>query len=110
PADLMASASGCQPQLVSAVDLAVRHPQHHQHLHHHRVTHRSRRGGELALLGGVVAARSHLQGLADGLDSELVTVLVDEPDKHVHGRSSSAWAKYADAFRKISFARFSSLT
>jgi hypothetical protein len=35
-------------------------------------------------------------------------MLVDEPDDHFDGRSSSTWAKYADALRRISFARFSS--
>jgi hypothetical protein len=41
-------------------------------------------------------ARSHLQQVADGLDSKLVTVVVDELDDHFCGRSSSA-AKKADA-------------
>ena len=42
------------------------------------------------------------------LDPVLITVCVDEP-RHVLGRrSSSAWAKYADALRRISFARRSS--
>ena len=40
---VVAGAAGGLPQLVGAVDLAVRDPQHHQHLHHHRVTHGSRR-------------------------------------------------------------------
>ena len=35
-------------------------------------------------------------------------MLVDEPDDHFDGRSSSAWAKYAEALRRISFARRSS--
>ena len=46
---------------------------------------------------------------ADGLDSELVTVLVDERDDHFDGRSSSA-AKKADADLRIAFARRSSRT
>ena len=37
-------------------------------------------------------------------------MIVDERDHHFARRSSSAWAKYADAFRRISFARFSSTT
>jgi hypothetical protein len=43
-----------------------------------------------AALGGVVGARGDLQHPADRLDSELVTMLVDEPDDHFCGRSSSA--------------------
>ena len=35
-------------------------------------------------------------------------MVVDERDHHFARRSSSAWAKYADAFRRISLARFSS--
>ena len=57
----------------------------------------------LASLRRVIGARSDLQHLADRLDSELVTMLVDVVDDHFDGRSSSA-AKKADAERKISFA------
>ena len=42
-ADVMPGSSGRLPQLVRPVDLAVGHPQHHQHLHHHHVTQRPRR-------------------------------------------------------------------
>jgi hypothetical protein len=35
-------------------------------------------------------------------------VTVDEREDHRNARSSSAWAKYADALHKISFARRSS--
>src|SRR5690606_37627922 len=45
---------------------------------------------------------------ADRLDSIGTTVLVDEPHHHFGRRSSFAWAKYADALRRISLARFSS--
>ena len=45
---------------------------------------------------------------ADRLDPIRVPVIVDESDGHLPRRSSSAWAKYADAFRKISLVRFSS--
>jgi hypothetical protein len=38
--------------------------------------------------GGVVGARSHLQDLTDGLDSELGAVRVDVVDDHRCGRSS----------------------
>ena len=108
PAHVVAGALGGLPQLVGAVDLAVRDPQRHEDLHHHGVAHRASGRGDLALLGRVVRARRHLQRSADGLDAELVPMLVDKADDHFDGRSSSAWAKYADAFRKISFARTSS--
>jgi hypothetical protein len=58
----------------------------------------------------VVGGRGELQHLTDRLDPELLTVIVDERDHHRGGRSSSAWAKYADALRKMSFARRSSHT
>ena len=59
------------------------------------------------MLGGVVGARSHLQGSADGLDSEFPAVAVDVVDDHFCGRSSSA-AKKADADLRIALARRSS--
>src|SRR5206468_8180307 len=43
-------------------------------------------------------------------DPELLSLLVDERDHHFARRSSSAFAKYADARRRISFARRSSTT
>jgi hypothetical protein len=46
-----------------------------------------------------------LQHPADRLDPELLAVVVDERRHHRSGRSSSAWAKYADALGRISFAR-----
>ena len=49
---------------------------------------------------------------ADRLDPEHGALVVDELAHRGYfpRRSSSAWAKYADAFRRISFARFSSRT
>lgn len=44
---------------------------------------------------------------ADRLDTPAITVIVDERDNHLRGRSSSA-AKKADAAFKMSFARRSS--
>src|SRR6202022_189459 len=64
----------------------------------------------LARLQFVIGRRSDLQLSADRLDSVLGTVGIDERHHHFPRRSSSAWAKYADALRKISFARFSSRT
>jgi TIR domain len=58
----------------------------------------------------VVRRRGDRQDRADRLDPVGVPVLVDEVDHHLGRRSSSAWAKYADALRRISLARFSSRT
>src|SRR5207244_9306170 len=52
-----------------------------------------------------VQRRGDRQDRADRLDPELLPVLVDEPDHHLARRSSSAFAKYAEASRRISFAR-----
>ncbi len=56
----------------------------------------------------VVGRRGDRQHRADRLDPVLLAVLLDEADHHFARRSSSACAKYADALRRISFARFSS--
>ena len=45
---------------------------------------------------------------ADRLNPVIFTVRVHEQHIHLGRRSSSAWAKNADALRRISFARFSS--
>src|SRR6187551_4078269 len=44
------------------------------------------------------------QDAADRLDPIGFAVIVNERDHRRNGRSSSAWAKYADALRRISFA------
>src|SRR4051794_16079501 len=49
-----------------------------------------------------------LQHRADRLDPETALVLVDELDDRFSRRSSSAWAKNADAVLRISFTRRSS--
>ena len=43
-------------------------------------------------------------------DAVALAVLIDERHHHLGWRSSSAWAKNADALRRISFARLSSRT
>src|SRR5699024_12208495 len=58
----------------------------------------------------VIRTRSDLhsgtrQCPADRLDSEFVTMIIDEIIDICQRRSSSAWAKYALAFRRISLAR-----
>ena len=44
------------------------------------------------------------QHTPDRLDPIRLAALVDEGDHRLNGRSSSAWAKYADALRRISLA------
>lgn len=56
----------------------------------------------------VVTGRSDLDNATDRLDSVLVPVLVDKSVQGLLRRSSSAWAKYALARRRISFALRSS--
>src|SRR5690606_19873096 len=62
----------------------------------------------LSRLGLVVDRRSDRQLRADRLDSVRLPLLVDELVRHFGRRSSSAWAKYACALHRISFARRSS--
>jgi hypothetical protein len=57
-----------------------------------------------------VCRRGDRQQPADRLDPVDVAVIVDERDHGLDRRSSSAIAKYADAFRRISFACRSSRT
>ena len=56
----------------------------------------------------VIGRRGDREHPADRLDPVTLTVRVDEQHLHFGRRSSSAWAKNADALRRISFARFSS--
>lgn len=65
-----------------------------------------RQPGGIAPLGDmvVVGRRGDRQHLADRLDPMRLPVIVDERDHGLNGRSSSAWAKYADALRRISLA------
>src|SRR4051794_25448223 len=52
----------------------------------------------------MVGRRGDRQHLADRLDPIRLAMIVDERDHGFTRRSSSAWAKYADALRRISFA------
>src|SRR5690606_27064844 len=52
----------------------------------------------------VVRRRGDRQHLADRLDPVGVPVLIDEVLQDLYRRSSSAWAKNADALRRISLA------
>src|SRR5436190_13658840 len=53
---------------------------------------------------GMIGRGGDRQHFADRLDPMDLTVIVDERDHRLNGRSSSAWAKYADALRRISLA------
>lgn len=64
----------------------------------------------LAALLLVVGRRGDRQHRADRLAPVSLAVGVDESHHHLGRRSSSAWAKKADALRKISFTRRSSRT
>ena len=66
------------------------------------------RGIHVSSLVQEVCRRGDRHHGADRLDPIDISMGLDEPDHHFARRSSSAWAKYADALRKISFARFSS--
>jgi hypothetical protein len=57
-----------------------------------------------------VCRRGDRQQLADRLDPVLISMRVDKRQHHLARRSNSAWAKYADALRRISLARRSSAT
>src|SRR5688500_7918059 len=52
----------------------------------------------------VIGGWGDRQHLADRLDPVIPPVIVYERDHRLNGRSSSAWAKYADALRRISLA------
>src|SRR5436190_23708364 len=53
---------------------------------------------------GMIGRGGDRQHFADRLDPMDLTVIVDERDHRLNRRSSSAWAKYADALRRISLA------
>src|SRR4029079_13795835 len=99
------------PYLARARDAMVLVPNLTNDGAQHRVTHRSHRApGGIAIEEFVakVGRRSDRHSAADRLDSVTLTMIVDEADHHFARRSSSAWAKNADALRRISFARRSS--
>ena len=65
-------------------------------------------GGALLSRVPAVTGRGDLQDTADRLDPETVTMLIDKCPQDLVRRSSSAWAKYALARRRISLALRSS--
>ena len=101
-ADVVAGSPSGYPQLACPIDRIVGLPQRQQHRHQLSVAHSPRR--LRPALGGPIHGRSHLQRGADGLNSELIAVLVNEPHSHRCRRSSFAPKKVAARCR-ISFAR-----
>src|SRR5262245_46061709 len=101
------------PDLACAVDLEVLIPDALDLLRDLDIAPRPRRLPlrlRLSRLALVVGRWGDRQLCADRLDSILGPMLIDEGNRHFGRRSSSAWAKKAAALRRISFARFNSLT
>ena len=106
---------GCFPELAPAIDLAVFLPQSVDAVGGVRFVEFCARGTKAAGLMGVKGARGNRdpvggECVADWLDPEAVAVGADEVHNHRSLRSSSAWAKKADAVFKISLARRSLAT
>src|SRR5205085_6718727 len=96
------------PHLPCAIHLVIRVPDAPNRRAERLVpvrTRRSRRSIGVPGLVQEIRRRSDWQDRTDRLDSVGIPVLIDEGDHHFARRSSSACAKYADAFLKISFAR-----
>src|SRR5206468_7705077 len=101
------------PDLVCAIRLIVLAPNALDDRDEHLIPDGARgpfRRIRLAGLVPEVRRRGDRHLTADRLDPMRGAVLVDEGDHHFGRRSSSACAKYADALRRISFARFGSTT
>src|SRR5690606_4720131 len=99
------------PDFAGAVDLEVLQPDTLDLGQQHGVALRSRRQAtRFAFSLGVkaISRRRDRQDFADRLDAVDLAVFVDERHHHFCRRSSSAWAKYAEALRRISLARLSS--
>jgi hypothetical protein len=95
------------PDLAGTIDLVVLGPDPADLDHELLVTDLA--GRRLPALGRVVAGWGDLQGPADRLDPEPVTMRVNVAG-HLGRRPSSSAAKKAEAVRRISFARRSSRT
>ena len=95
------------PDLAGTVDPEVGRMHLPDLRHEHQVLPGSRRGPcRIGTSGdtGMVGRRSDLQHPADRLDTVDLALIVNERDHGFERRSSSAIAKYADAFRRISLA------
>ena len=111
PSDNEILASELTPDLARAVDVEILFVDAVDLGHQRAITLQPRRQTRwfcLARLVLVVLRQGDRQLGADRLDPILGTMGVDKRHHHFGRRSSSAWAKKADALRKISFARFSS--
>ena len=111
PGDLEAVTLQLVPDLPYTVDLVVVLPDPADLFLKDIIVALSRWDTEVIILSSlllVLGRRSDRQHAADRLDSVLLAVVVDELCHRFGWRTSSAWAKYALAFRKISFARLSS--
>ena len=102
-----ALATQLSPDLAHAIDLEVFAPDALNLSTEHLIpAQASRQPVGVALAGGmfVVGRRGDRQYLADRLDPAGLAVVVDEGLHRLKRRSSSAWAKYAEALRRISLA------
>src|SRR3954471_23055148 len=110
-ADPETGAAHRPPHLADSVQLLVLPPQSHDGIHQIRVLQVGI--GNRGLLAGMVSVRRNryivlCEHGTDRLDAKLAPVVVDVGDDYRSRRSSSAWAKNADAVFRISFARRSS--
>src|SRR5690606_22245397 len=95
------------PDLAHAVDAEVLGKDPHDFRLEYLITLRSDRpAARITTLRNafVVARWGDRQNPADRLDPICIAVLINERDHRLNGRSSSAWAKYAEALRRISLA------
>src|SRR4051794_28514668 len=111
PADPETGAAHRPPHLADSVQLPVLPPQSHDGIHQIRVLQVGI--GNRGPLAGMVSVRRNRYIVlgehgTDRLDAEPLPVIVDVGDDYRSRRSSSAWAKKADAVFRISFARRSS--
>src|SRR5665213_3580171 len=105
--DIEALALQLPPDLANAVDAEVRLEHAPDLILQSGVPSRpGRQPGGVDALGDmvVIARRGDRQNLADRLDPMRLAMIVDERDHGLNRRSSSAWAKYALALRRISLA------
>src|SRR5690606_7934895 len=95
------------PDLAHAIDLEVlvEHPAYLDH-HGNVASSAGRQSVHIRALGDdlIIGGRGNRQQSADWLDPEHRAVCIDKGNHRFSGRSSSAIAKYAEAFRKISLA------
>src|SRR5437899_1057750 len=111
PRHAQAFASHLSPDFAGAIHLPILVPDAKNDRSQHVIVLRPRRAPRgFPLFRFVLEVRrwGDRQHPADRLDPIQAPMIVDERDHHFARRSSAAWAKYADAFLRISFARRSS--